>query len=142
MMLPPEDMAQADQNEARAIDLLDYAVKSVQPDIHECEGSVGLMRLATITKEYLENEMRPLDVLAFDVLAEAIRRLAWVTPRVLATAEELWSVPIGTVVRTAVGTIACRYDNTRGVVFGDNRTFPWTALAVPAEMLWHPGGQR
>lgn len=57
----------------------------------------------------------------------------------ITTAEELDAVPIGAIVRSELGTIACRYDKTRGVVFGDERPFPWQALARPAELIWTPG---
>lgn len=46
------------------------------------------------------------------------------------------TVPAGTVVHAADGTIACRYDETRGVVFGDERSFPWRVLNAPAVVLW------
>lgn len=50
--------------------------------------------------------------------------------------DALMTVPAGTVVRAVDGTIACRYDETRGVVFGDERPFPWTVLRAPAVVLW------
>lgn len=45
-------------------------------------------------------------------------------------------VPVGTVVRAADGTIAARYDHQRGVIFGDDRPFPWEVLQAPAVVLW------
>jgi hypothetical protein len=44
----------------------------------------------------------------------------------------------GWVVRSASGTIAARFDRSRGVVLGCDRPFPWSALASPAEVLWTP----
>ena len=51
------------------------------------------------------------------------------------------AVPVGTVVRVGDGTIAARYDSTRGVVFGDERPFPWEALHAPASILWSVADQ-
>ena len=56
------------------------------------------------------------------------------------SAEQLNAVPRGAIVRSASGTIACRFDATRGVVFGDDRSFPWAKLALPVRVLWTPGG--
>ena len=58
--------------------------------------------------------------------------------RLISTVEELDRLPVGAVVRSAEGTIACRFDATRGVVFGDERPFPWLRLALKASVLWHP----
>lgn len=58
------------------------------------------------------------------------------TQLVLASDEDLAAVAVGTVVRAADGTIAARYDQERGVVFGDERPFPWSALRAPAVVLW------
>jgi hypothetical protein len=58
--------------------------------------------------------------------------------RQITTVEQLDAVPIGGVVRSELGSIACRFDETRGVVFGDDRPFPWQALSRPALLLWHP----
>ncbi len=52
------------------------------------------------------------------------------------TKSELDTVPHGTVVRSADGTIACRYDDSRGVLFGDERPFLWSVLRAPAIILW------
>lgn len=54
------------------------------------------------------------------------------------TADQLDAVPPGGVVRSDAGTIAARFDTTRGVVFGDDRPFEWSRLALPAELLWAP----
>lgn len=56
----------------------------------------------------------------------------------LRSAEDLDAVPVGGIVRSGMGTIACRYDATRGVCFGDERTFPWTDLALPCQLIWDP----
>lgn len=58
--------------------------------------------------------------------------------RTISTVEELDRLPIGVVVRSAEGSIACRFDATRGVVFGDERPFPWLRLALTARVLWTP----
>lgn len=54
----------------------------------------------------------------------------------ITTPEGREAVPVGTVIHSADGTIACRYDATRGVVFGDDRSFPWKILALPLTVLW------
>lgn len=59
-------------------------------------------------------------------------------PRILKTDAELATVVRGTVVHAKDGTIACRYDAERGVVFGDERPFPWSLLRAPATVLWSP----
>lgn len=55
---------------------------------------------------------------------------------------DLSAAPVGTVVRAADGTIAARYDATRGVVFGDDRPFPWRILKAPAVVLWPQGATK
>lgn len=57
---------------------------------------------------------------------------------VVATAEELADLPRGVVVRSSSGTIASKFDTDRGVVFGDDRSFPWSKLSLPCKILWHP----
>ena len=52
------------------------------------------------------------------------------------TQKDLDDAPVGTVVRAADGTIAARYDHQRGVIFGDDRPFPWEVLQAPAVVLW------
>ena len=54
----------------------------------------------------------------------------------ITTTTQLEALPVGHVVRSAAGTIAARFDQDRGVVFGDNRPFPWIALELPATVLW------
>lgn len=46
------------------------------------------------------------------------------------------ALPVGHVVRSASGTIACRATEALGVVFGDARTFPWVDLALPLTVLY------
>ena len=57
----------------------------------------------------------------------------------ITTAAGLDALPIGSVVRSSAGTIGCRYDERRGLVFGDDRCFPWTGhLAFPLTVLYRP----
>ncbi|MFE3060670.1 hypothetical protein [Nocardia sp. NPDC059239] len=70
---------------------------------------------------------------------DAIRKACWRPPaRVATTSEERDALPLGVVVRSAAGTIAARYDGTRGVCFGDDRPIPWTSLALPVTVVWQP----
>ncbi|MEA5453280.1 hypothetical protein SPF06_00960 [Sinomonas sp. JGH33] len=68
--------------------------------------------------------------------------LAHRKPRTVTTAAELDALPVGSVVRSDAGTIACKCEATRGVVFGDDRSFPWLKLATPATVLHEPEGER
>lgn len=52
------------------------------------------------------------------------------------TEAERDALPRGCIVRSAGGTIACRYDATRGVVFGDERPFPWSSLQLPLTVIY------
>lgn len=61
--------------------------------------------------------------------------------RHLGTDAHVAAVPIGTVVRADDGTIAARFDTERGVVFGDERPFPWAVLRAPAIVLWSVADQ-
>ncbi|ANW63988.1 hypothetical protein BCA37_10630 [Mycobacterium sp. djl-10] len=54
------------------------------------------------------------------------------------TTDDLYAVPRGAVVLSRAGTIAARFDATNGVVFGDDRPFPWRELALPVVVLWSP----
>lgn len=47
------------------------------------------------------------------------------------------ALPVGHVVLSAAGSIACRASETLGVILGDSRTFPWTLLQLPLTIL-HP----
>jgi hypothetical protein len=60
----------------------------------------------------------------------------WRAAHTITAAEQLDALPAGTVVRSAAGTIAARFDATRGVVFGDDRPFPWQRLELDALVLW------
>ncbi len=55
---------------------------------------------------------------------------------IVETVQALKDLPVGVVVRSAAGTIACRADESAGVVFGDERSFPWTSLMLPARVIW------
>lgn len=55
--------------------------------------------------------------------------------RTITTAEERDSLPAGTVLRSDAGTIACRFDERFGVIFGDERPFEWARLRLPAVVL-------
>lgn len=57
-------------------------------------------------------------------------------PRMIRTATELAAAPVGIVVRSHAGTIACRDADGNGGVFGSDLTFDWSLLALPAVVLW------
>lgn len=59
-------------------------------------------------------------------------------PARIETDAELQAVVPGTVVRGRDGTIAARFNEVHGVVFGDDRPFLWTVLRAPAEILYDP----
>ena len=60
-------------------------------------------------------------------------------PQVVETVEGRDAIPVGTVVRSASGTIGCRYDGHRGLVFGEDVAFEWSLLALPLTVLYpHP----
>jgi len=72
-------------------------------------------------------------------LAEVVTAHGYTRPRIVSSVEELEALPVGAVVHSASGTIACRFDDYRGTVFGDDRAFgPWTRLALPATVLFEP----
>lgn len=54
------------------------------------------------------------------------------------TAAELDALPVGSVVRSSAGTIGCRFDRKRGVVFGSDYPFPWESLQLPLTVLFRP----
>ncbi len=82
----------------------------------------------TATREFLARET-----------ATSIIEQGWrPPPRRIETPAELDSVAQGTVVISAQGTLAGRYDDTRGVVLGDERAFPWRILDLPAVIVWSP----
>ena len=100
-------------------------------------GNTEVARLideARKTQGYSEGDLRSL----VRSLATALKTSQ---PRVVTTVKELDALPLGVVVLSNAGTIACRASEmTRGVVFGDDRSFPWVKLALPATVLWAPGG--
>ncbi len=55
--------------------------------------------------------------------------------RIIDTDSELQAAPVRIIVQAADGTVAARYDAERGVLFGDNRPFPWSVLRAPAVVL-------
>ncbi|MFJ1461807.1 hypothetical protein [Nocardia sp. N2S4-5] len=57
------------------------------------------------------------------------------SPRRIETAEELDAVPAGTVVRSAVGTVACRHHSGQGVLFGNGEPFDWALLQLPVIVI-------
>ncbi|TLF74078.1 hypothetical protein [Nocardia cyriacigeorgica] len=71
--------------------------------------------------------------------ADALLAEGWRPPvRVIETDDELVAASHGIVVRAKDGTIAARFDQVHGVVFGDDRPFPWSVLRAPAVVLWEP----
>lgn len=58
--------------------------------------------------------------------------------QVITTLEGLREVPVGAIVRSAAGTIACRHSERYGVLFGDDRPFVWPVLGLPVTVLWTP----
>lgn len=73
-------------------------------------------------------------------LVDAILAAGWRPPaRLVETDEQLVAdVPDRAIVLSAAGTIACRFDYGTGVVFGDDRPFPWGSLQLPGTVLWEP----
>ncbi|MBU8830861.1 hypothetical protein [Mycolicibacterium goodii] len=89
-------------------------------------------------EEYPDEPGFRLSCASWDNIADRIA-VEWVKSRTIETAEQLDALPRGVVVRSAAGTLWCRFDQTRGVVFGDHRPFPWARLALPARVLYTPG---
>jgi len=55
------------------------------------------------------------------------------------TVDELNALPVGAVVISEAGTIACRFDERKFVCFGDERPGEaWSLLALPARVLYRP----
>lgn len=68
--------------------------------------------------------------------ARIVLAAGWRPPaREITALDELLDLPVGTIVRSRAGTIACRFDLRRGVVFGDDRPFEWARLALPATVI-------
>lgn len=57
------------------------------------------------------------------------------TPHKVTTEAERDELPAGVIVLSADGTIACRHHSGVGVVFGDERPFPWEVLALPLTLI-------
>ena len=49
--------------------------------------------------------------------------------------QQLMELPVATIVRAFDGTVACRATVELGVVFGDERTFPWKILPLPVLIM-------
>ncbi len=60
--------------------------------------------------------------------------------RAVTTAGERAALPFGTIVQSSAGTIACRYDSSRGVCFGVAQPFPWEMLELPLVVLYDGDG--
>lgn len=71
-------------------------------------------------------------------LADAILAAGYTCPRVVETAEELEALPHRVIVESSAGSIAARFDDEHGVIFGDDRPFPWMRLALPVTVLRMP----
>ena len=69
---------------------------------------------------------------------DAILAAGYRKPRTITTVEELDALPVGSVAHSAAGTIASRFDEHFGVVFGDERPFEWARLRLPATILYTP----
>lgn len=82
-----------------------------------------------------ENVGKPLYI---EDAESAVTAYLAVTQPIVETVQALKDLPVGVVVRSAAGTIACRADESAGVVFGDDRPFPWTSLMLPARVIWRP----
>lgn len=97
------------------------------------------------TDEQLRDIADPWHALDYDlgelrVLAARLARelLTAAKARRIETDAELHAVGRGVVVRAKDGTIAARFDERFGVVFGDDRPFSWSALHAPATVLFDP----
>lgn len=83
-----------------------------------------------VIRNALADRIEPNGRLSAEVAAELAGHIddELLRAHTVTTVEELDQLPNGVVVRSAEGTIACRFDATRGVVFGDDRPFPWLRL--------------
>ncbi|GAT01252.1 hypothetical protein [Mycolicibacterium fortuitum] len=79
-----------------------------------------------------------------DADVEQVRHLAKAAIRALTdlrTVEDAADVPVRAVAyNKADGSIVARFDEENGVVFGDDRPFPWSSkyLRGPFILLWPP----
>lgn len=80
--------------------------------------------------------------LARDDVPVLLRVIEQLMPRRIETDEQLAALPTGTVVQSEAGTIASRYDEHHGVLFGVRGLFEWNRLALPAIVLWSPKADR
>lgn len=106
------------------------------------------------TDEELIEEARnllPLDTIEYDELHDYIAHLADRLERagaasqptaaevIVRTTEQLDSLPVKSIVMSAAGTVACRFDSTKFACLGDDRPGePWHLLALPARVLYDP----
>ncbi|WP_280381031.1 hypothetical protein [Nocardia wallacei] len=71
-----------------------------------------------------------------EAIADGVIAHGWQPPhRRIETAEELDALPPGTVVRSAVGTVACRHHSGLGVLFGNGEPFDWAQLRLPVIVI-------
>jgi len=80
----------------------------------------------------------PIEVGDARPIADRVIAAGFRKPRLVTTAMELEAVPRGVVLRSKAGTIAARFDALSGVVFGNERPFPWGVLDLPAVVLYDP----
>lgn len=89
----------------------------------------------------LDYDLGELRVLAAGLARELLATRTAAKARRIETDAELHAVPERTVVRARDGSIAARANETRGVAFGDDRSFPWSALHAPATILFDPNAE-
>lgn len=87
---------------------------------------------------------RKLDGEPTEVDVDQVRHLAKGAIQAIAdfrTVEDAADVPVRAVAfNKADGSIVARFDEENGVVFGEDRPFPWSSeyLRGPLVLLWHP----
>lgn len=135
--LTPDLVAQGDQIVASAKTRLQAWIDNFREHAKDHGGQI-LCPFAEVGVLAMENprEVIP-DLFAAAVLRIAIHETEKAADRI-ETIAELERVPWSAVVRSDAGTIACRFDANNGVVFGDDRPFPWLKLALPAQVIWRP----
>ncbi|WJJ10800.1 hypothetical protein P9990_19805 [Prescottella equi] len=95
--------------------------------------------LANLIDEVAEHAHREGRICSPHEAADAILAAGYSRPRVVETIDELLALPDKVIVESSAGTIAARFDDHCGVLFGDERPFPWIRLALPATVLRIPG---
>lgn len=70
--------------------------------------------------------------------ADAILEAGYRKPRIIEDVGSRDALPDGAVVMSSAGTMACKFDSSRGVMFGMSLPFPWKNLALPLTVLWEP----